>query len=54
VLGFDFRDEINVLRTRYVLFAVAIEEEEEEEEEEAIDFFYAAFSRTEKSTVSRR
>jgi hypothetical protein len=39
VLGFDFRNEFSVPRTRYILFAVAIEEEEEE----AIDFFMLLF-----------
>jgi hypothetical protein len=38
VLGFDFRNECSVLRTRYIVFAV-LEEEEEEEEEEDVFFF---------------
>jgi hypothetical protein len=41
VLGFDFRNECSVFRTRHILFAFAIEEEEEE----TVDFFFMLPSR---------
>jgi len=59
LLAYDFRNKCSVLRIRYILYAVSIEEEEEEEEESGdrrhiYDAVVMHFTNLEFNFVTRR